>query len=369
MKRDVLHDASLGAFSDRFVFVEVDTDKPQNAAFMAKHAVRVWPTFFVVDPATDREVAVYGGSMSLVETANFLREGNGGNGAMAQAYALLQAGQAKQAALAFEAEAHVAGPRRAEAYAAAYRAWRDAKDMSRCAGTAAAALDVVTGSGAVGDTAGYVLLCTDALPDSDPDKKRLRTIAKAKLEALVQTPAASASVDDRADVMATLAEVVAADGDTGRARQLHEQRLKLLEDDAKVSDPHADPKAARVHDYARMNSYLELGRGDDAVKMLRERVSQFPDDYEPHARLASTLVKLKKFAEARPEVERAVALAYGPRRLRYLTLLADACKGLGDLPCERAALTRVLADNAALAPAQQNAELAQAATKRLSPAH
>ena len=348
MRRDVLHDASLSSFADRVTFVEIDTDRPHNAAFLARYPVRGWPTFFAIDPSSGAMLALQAGSMSLAETIAFLDRALAlrtstapADLALAAGYRALQSGDARAAASRFEEAAKLGGPRHTEAATAAYRAWREAKDFAACVRTATAALDAVEGSAAAGATASYLLMCAAELPQGDGARGAAEQAAQAKLEALMRSPAAGAAVDDRADVMINLAERYQEQGRQDDARALHEQRLKLLEDDARS----ADPIAARVHDYARMNSYLALGRGDEAVALFRARIAQLPDDYEAHARLASTLYKLERFDEAAPVAERAVALAYGPRRLRYLHMLADIKNRRGDVPGERAALEQLVHDN------------------------
>lgn len=371
MKREVLHHDSLAAFGDRFTFVEIDTDRPQNADFMARYPVRNWPTFFVIDPASGAILALQGGSMSLPETLAFLERAlalrtasSPADQALAEGYRALQQGDPRAAAQRFEEAARQAGPRRTEAASAAVRAWREAKDPAACVSAAVQALLVVEGSAAAGDTASYLLICAAELPEGDLARSAARVAAQGKLEELVRTPAPGAAVDDRADILINLADLYEELGRKDDARKLHEQRLKLLEDDARA----ADPTAARVHDYARMNSYLALGRGEEAVALFRGRIAQLPDDYEAHARLASTLVKLGRHDEALPVAERAVALAYGPRRLRYLTLLADIQGKRGDKAAERAALEQVVRDNAALDDKLKLADLAAKAQARLAAA-
>ena len=371
MKREVLHHDSLAAFGDRFTFAEIDTDRPQNADFVARYPVRNWPSFFVIDPASGAILALQGGSMSLPETLTFLeralalRTASGpADQALAEGYRALQHGDPRAAAQRFEEAARLAGPRRTEAASAAVRAWREAKDPVACVSAAAQALLVVEGSAAAGDTASYLLICAAELPEGDLARSAARVAAQGKLEELVRTPAPGAAVDDRADILINLADLYEEIGRKDDARKLHEQRLKLLEDDARA----ADPTAARVHDYARMNSYLALGRGEEAVALFRGRIAQLPDDYEAHARLASTLFKLGRHDEALPVAERAVALAYGPRRLRYLTLLADIQGKRGDKAAERAALEQVVRDNAALDDKLKLADLAAKAQARLASA-
>jgi thioredoxin-like negative regulator of GroEL len=369
MKREVLDDASLGAYGDRVLMVELDTDKPGNAAFVARHPVKTWPTFFAIDPTNDTLLQSHGGSMSLPEVRAFLdralalRSGAASeeDRALASGYAALQAKDAKVAADHFLGVK--SGPRRTEAIFGAVRALRDAKDFARCASVAAEGLDVVAGSAAGGDLASYVVICSDELAKDDARRGPARAAAQKKLEALVASPAAGASVDDKADIMSNLAGLYDEAGRSADSRALHEQRVKLLEDDAASA---ASPTEARTHDYARMNSYLALGRGDDAVKLFQKRIEQFPDDYEAYARLASTLHKLKREDEALPVAVSAVRLSYGPRKLGYLKLLADIHAARGDVEGERAALRELIAANDALPEALRRPEAAHSAQARLA---
>ena len=151
-------------------------------------------------------------------------------------------------------------------------------------------------------------------------------------------------------------------GDKAAATAAHVTRLKLLKDDAAKA---TTPKQAQVHDYARLNSLLALGRGDDAVALFQQRVWELPGEYEPWARLASTFFKLDRCPLAAPVVQQAIALSYGTRRLRYRLLAADIAHKLNDVAGERAALQALVQEAATLPPALADAALAQVASARL----
>jgi tetratricopeptide (TPR) repeat protein len=370
VKREVLHDPALAPFTNRFVFLEVDTDRTQNAAFVARFPQRAWPTFFVIEPASERILAMHGGSLSLAELVAFLAsaeqaraQGGPAEDALAAAYASLQEGEPAAAAGHFERAASHVGKRRTEAIHGAMRALRQAKEPGRCASFGQRFLDVAEGSAARGDLAALTLLCSQQLPNNSLEGQAAGAAARVVLEHLVAAPPADASVDDRADLMGTLAELYASTGKEREALALHRQRLALLEGDALTA---AGPTAARVHDYARMNSYLALGRGDDAVALLKERTAQLPDDYEAVARLAYALYRLERFDEALSPAERAVELSYGPRRLRYLELVARVQRARGEAAAERRALEELARSNEALPEGARLADLATAAAARLA---
>jgi len=372
MQRDVLPQPAFMAFADRLVFLAVDTDRPENAAFVERFRVKVWPTFFVIDPSNDAPLAVHPGSMGLQETVRFVEEALKTRNPESQKDPLVRALLAGHVALAkndpLTATKHYAiaaaaeGPRRSEAIIAGLRAFSLTDDADGCIAFGLRHAAAVSGGGAPGDALSYVLSCADKL--TVPAKKlEVKDELRTRLTALADKPAAEASVDDQADVLANLADVEEALGDAASARTRHELRLRLLEEDAVRQ---TTPLSQQVHDYARMNSLLALGRGDEAVALFQKRVVERNDDYEPWARLASTLHKLKREDEAKAAVEQAIALSYGTRRLRYLTLLGDIEEARGDAEAARAARQRLIDDAEKLPAVLKDEKLVAGAMAKLT---
>jgi tetratricopeptide (TPR) repeat protein len=341
MKRDVLHQAALAPLQDHFVFVEVDTELPANSGFVSSHPQQFWPTFFVLDEQ-GTEVAHRPGAMSLTEFVAFLQSVTTSTSAehndFVSARNMMDAHRYADAAVVYAALARARSPRQAEAALLWQQALKRGDNARGCVTAGLQLWSSMVGA-AAGDVLGAALDCLDEDVDA-PSARELRPQVIEALRTLVATPKDGASVDDRADVMAMLAEQLSAHGDDKGSKQLHEQRLLLLEADAKA---HPDVAGARVHDYARMNSYLALGRGDEAVALLRQRTLDAPNDYEPWARLAQSLYKLNRFDEAKPAVDKALALATGPRQGTYWLLAANIAKGRKDVAAEREALQRWLA--------------------------
>src|SRR5689334_15849837 len=50
MRDVVLSRPELARFERSFVFVALDTDREESAAFLERYRMRVWPTFFVLSP-------------------------------------------------------------------------------------------------------------------------------------------------------------------------------------------------------------------------------------------------------------------------------------------------------------------------------
>lgn len=373
MQRDVLHDASLKQYEDRVVFAAVDTDRPESAPFVAKFPVRVWPTFFVVDPQDERVLALHGGSMSLAETTKFLDDALRTRDPAAATDPLVKALLEGHAAAARKdwataAQRYVAaadGPRRAEAIMGAMRAYSAAKDDGACVDFGGKHVGTLGTSATSADLVGYLSSCAERLPPTDARRGRTLDAARAELQRLTTTPPAGASIDDRADAFNLLADVADAQGDAAAVKAAHERRLALLEADAKARTNVAE---ARVHDYARLVSYLALGRGAEAVAMLQERTKQLPTSYEAWARLTTALQETKRYDEAAAAAQKAIELSYGPRRLRYRTQLADIHAARGDKAAEQAAAQALVDDAEKLAAGHRDDAAIAAAKARLAKA-
>ena len=52
MRAYVLRDARLAKLAGRVVRLDIDTEKPGNAAFVEKFPIDAWPTLLAIDPAT-----------------------------------------------------------------------------------------------------------------------------------------------------------------------------------------------------------------------------------------------------------------------------------------------------------------------------
>jgi tetratricopeptide (TPR) repeat protein len=68
----------------------------------------------------------------------------------------------------------------------------------------------------------------------------------------------------------------------------------------------------------------------------------FPADYDPPARLAAAYLAMKRYDEALVACRRALARAYGPRKLRLWSLEADILVAEGDAAGARGALQEAL---------------------------
>ena len=116
--RATLADASLARYAGRFVWLDLDYDKPANQAFLARHGASSFPLFFVLDPADEHATATQLGGMTLPELTRFLERGERGvlaktatpgDTALAQGDAALARGQQAEAVAAYREALRLGG--------------------------------------------------------------------------------------------------------------------------------------------------------------------------------------------------------------------------------------------------------------------
>ncbi|MCC6526677.1 MAG: thioredoxin family protein [Polyangiaceae bacterium] len=352
MRNYVLPDPSLVPLGTDVVMAAIDTDRDENAAFLKEHVVNVWPTLLLLDPESSQVLGYWQGAASVAELRRFVRQAVELRQALRQGstdplvVGLVEAKRAQAGGkyqLASQRFADLARraprdwPARSEVLygwlAAEYRRGR----WLSCADVGTRHLDEIEGAALPAD-ASYVLLeCAGRVGGNVGGRAADKALAR--LRAHTDAPPADASVDDRADALSTLAEALSARGDKAGARAATERRLALMEEAARQAP---SPRHAAVFDYGRLGAYLALGRGDDAVQMFAARTRDMPDSYEAWARYASVLSQLKRYPEARTAVERAIALAYGPRRLTYQELRASLLVRMGELEAARQAFVELV---------------------------
>ena len=72
MRAFVLSDRALAPLANDFVWLAIDTEKPENAAFVAKYTNRVYPTLWVIDAARDEAVMRWEGTATAPELVDLL---------------------------------------------------------------------------------------------------------------------------------------------------------------------------------------------------------------------------------------------------------------------------------------------------------
>lgn len=304
MKSYVFTDPALIGLADRYVWLAVDTERDANAAFVAKFTHEALPTLWLVDPETEQVVWRWTGTLTTAELRDALtRDAKEGETPVRAAHdRVMQLAKGDEAACAklalSEAKTLPRGTPRADILATGLE----------CAVSAKQAHDA------------HALMML-ALEDAAIDHGALLA-------------------DDRSALYESVVEAMQSLGDDAGAKTIAARWAWFLEREASKAKT---PAARAVFDPHRLGAYLALGQPERAVPMLQASERDFPEDYNPPARLAKAYLEMKKLDEAAAAVDRARTRVYGPRIMRVLTMAADIAKARGDRAAERNALSEALA--------------------------
>jgi tetratricopeptide (TPR) repeat protein len=347
----VFPDASLQRFASRFVWLSLDTERDENAAVVNRLALHVLPTLFVLDPASEKPVVAWPGSLTAPELADLLDEAasavaRGGAGGEAAA-ALLRghqasaAGKLDEAITAYRAALAVAPPgwaRRPQAVDALVTRLGDDKEPAACVALAADEAPRLPPGTALADVLRVAMSCADDLPKTAPERGRLPDLA-ALGERVASDPSQPILADDRSDLYNYVLGALKELGRKDDAKRVATKWSAFLDDQA-ANAP--SPEARVVFDAHRLLACLALGQAARAVPMLQQSERDFPQDYNPPARLGTAYLALKQYDDALAAVKRALDRAYGPRKLRIWALQADVNEARGDRTAARRSLTDAL---------------------------
>lgn len=360
MRATVLQDEALVKLAGRFVWLEIDTEKEANAGFLEKFPIEVWPTFLVIDPTTETAVLRWLGTATAADLVRLLGDGEravtggGGEGAeelLARADRASAAGKVEEAIALWRqalARGGAAWTRRARVLESLVVALQGAKQLEGCATLAAESAPSMARGQSFANVASVGLSCAlsgEEAPWAAAARRKLEPLAR---EA-VKLPGVLA--DDRAGLYESLVEARTAAKDPAGARKLAEEAWGFVVAERARG---ATAAARTMLDSWIVSVALELGDPGRAVPLLVESEKLEPDDYNPPYRLAVLHLEQDRLDAALAANGRALALAYGPRKLRVLTQRATILERKGDRAGARQALEEALAHAATLPPAQRN---------------
>ena len=108
-----------------------------------------------------------------------------------------------------------------------------------------------------------------------------------------------------------------------------------------------------------------LGTPEKAIPMLEQSERDFPDDYNPPARLALAYKELKEYDKALAASDRALARVYGPRKITVLRARADIYTAKGDKEGAKRTIQEAIAYAKSLPDGQRSERTIAALEKRL----
>lgn len=381
MQSFVLTAENLPKVTERFVLLAVDTERESNAAFLEALPVGVWPTFYVVDP--DKKVlGRWLGAASAAQFVRFLAEGERAAALVGHdparsgdPLALLVAGDEQATRGDFRvaaeryAQALVLAPadwsRRADALVSRITALYKSGQDGPCLELAATAAEHTGSSASAVDFGSYALSCAERASGAGQQRangSRARRAVEPRLRALCEQGSSELTPDDRADACDKLSDARAALGDDAGAKSALLTRLAVLE--AAVQGK--PPEALAAYDWAFTDTLLELGRAEEALARSLARERERPGDYNPPQHQARAYKALARYQEGLLAIDRALGLAYGPRKIGFMTLKADLLIGAGQKDAAKQLVIDQLAAYRALPPGQKQPAAEARVAQRLA---
>jgi tetratricopeptide (TPR) repeat protein len=374
MRAYVFTDPALKKRAGQFVWLELDNEKAKNAAVSKKLDVRALPTFFILDPVSEQVALRWVGGATVSQLDRMLDDGRaavamaqgeapsagagkgaeGANRALVRAERLYGASDYAGAAAAY-GEALAAAPAGWPQYSRAVESRLFALtsvDSSEAAAILARdAYPRLRRTPSAANVAASGLDAALALPAEHPQRAALVKELTIDSREVVRDSTLAVAADDRSGTfIALLDERHDAKDDPG-ARDVARQWAAFLEGQAARAKT---PEQRAVFDPHRLSAYMEMGEPERAIPMLQQSERDFPDDYNPPARLAIAYQELKRWGDALAASDRALTKAYGPRKLRILRTRADIYAAQGDIAAARHTVEQAIATAEAFPPGQRS---------------
>ena len=381
MRAYVFTDPALASHAGRFVWLDIDIERPENAAFRKRMQVNVLPTYLVLDPTDERSALRWVGGATVPQLARILDDARAAvaagrtvagrrdavatpaDRALARADSLYGRADFVGAVTAYPqalAAAPPDWPRYGRATESLLFSLSQTEAYEPGAQLAIDAYPRLKGTSSAANLAATGLDCALSLPDDHPRRRELVDA----LDRIAQEVAADRSIpmaaDDRSAVYIAVLDARKTAKDSVGAHAAAAAWARYLEGEAARA---TTPEARAVFDSHRLSSYLELGEPERAIPMLTASERGLPRDYNPPARLATAYKAMKRWSDALAASDRAMARAYGPRKLLLYRTRADIFVGLADSTSARRTLEEAVSFAESL-PAGQRSESSLASLRK-----
>jgi tetratricopeptide (TPR) repeat protein len=375
MRAYVYTDKSLEKYASRFVWLSIDTEDAKNAPFLKRYPIPALPTIVVLDPRHDAVAMRYVGGTTVPQLKKMLDdvESKYRSRALSTAETML----AKADAFASDGNHAEAAKQYDMALAAGSKSWRGFgraaesllfelsmnDDNERCASRAIALYPLVKGTVSSANVASTGLSCAAALDKAQTKRGEWITALEKATREVFDDSKIALSGDDRSGLYMALIDARDATGDDEGAIALKAQWAAFLEGAAAAAKT-AEQRA--VYDSHRLSAYLDLGTPDKAIPMLEQSELDFPNDYNPPARLALAWKALKDYDRALAASDRALAKIEGPRRLTVLGARAEIFAAKGDAKTARETIAAAVAYAKSLPDGQRSDGRIKSLEKKLA---
>jgi len=363
MRAFVLTDSALVRQAGRFVWLEIDTEKRENASIRQQYAVQALPSYFIVDPDSEKVLLRWVGGASVQQMLTMLDQGEAALGGVEQSAAdtlLAQAdllyGQGDNARAAeIYRKALAVAPEGWSSYGRAVESLLFATSLTDqfefCANLAREAFPKLRSTPSAANVAALGLDAALSLPAENPERAVLVEELEANGRAVANDLSLPVVADERSGLFGVLVSAREDAGDHPGAKEVAQQWATFLEGEAERA---TTPAQRTVFDSHRLSAYLLMDEPERSIPMLEASERDFPDDYNPPARLAVAYKAMQRWDDALAASDRALAKAYGPRKLRILQTRADVCIEKGDTDGAHRTLEEALGLAESLPPGQRS---------------
>ena len=304
MRAYVWTDKALTRHAGRFVWLEIDTEKKQNAALKKQLGVPALPTYFVLDPADEKVALRWVGGFTVAQLERLLDDGvaavrggagrSGADAALAQADRAYGEGRDSLAVVAYRealAQAPPGWPQYSRVVEALLFALDRTGDHAAEAELAREAYPRLKGTASGANVAGSGLGAALSLPDSAPQRGALVAAFEAGVREVLADTALGIADDDRSGLHLGLLGARQDAKDEEGAKRVATEWSAFLEGAAARAKT---PEQRTVFDSHRLSAYRELGQIERAIPMLEAAERDLPGDYNPPARLATAYLWMKR---------------------------------------------------------------------------
>ena len=331
---------ALGRHAGRFVWLSIDTEKPQNADFLVRFPIHSWPTLLVVDPVDQSAALTWSGIATVTQLEALFDDGERAvahaSDPLARADRLQAAGKHQEAADAYRKLLGLMGPdapRRDHVVESLVLTLWSARDLRSCSNDTILLAPALPRGPSFANAVSLGLLCALSSEKGEP----WRAAAMPTLEALAAEAqrAPGLLADDRSGLFELRVEARKDAQDDHGAQFVAQQWLEFLDGEWQRT---ANPDARSALDGHLLAASVAVHNPALAIPHLQQSERALPGDYNPPARLASAYLQMGKLADAKGAVERALKSVTGPRRIRVLEQQSNILLKLEDAAGARAAL-------------------------------
>ena len=373
MRAFVFTDAALARRAGQFVWLSLDTEKAGNAPLNKRLKIGALPTFFVVDSKTEAPALRWVGGATVPQLQKILDDGRraAGGGTKAAETALAGAdrlfGEGKYAESAkLYRDAIASAPPGSREYGRALESYlfalQSTNEFRPCVAAARDGWKRLAKTPSAANVSATGLACALELKPEEADRAALVEEFRRETLGVVRSGRRDVAADDVSGAYQVLEDERERAGDAPGKKALLVEHAAFLEKQAAAAKT---PQARAVFDAHRMIAYVDMGEPERAVPMLVQSEKDFPDDYNPPARLAYTYCEMKRYDEAAAASDRALAKAYGPRKIGILQKRSEIEEKRGDAAASRRYLEEALQTAEAMPEGQRSERTIAALKKKL----